>query len=51
MIIPDYQYTPQLIPAIAALVGSRLYPGVLGSLAAVRCVAVCLCGNTSRTGF
>jgi hypothetical protein len=31
MIHPDYQYTPQLIPAMAALVGSGLYPGVLGS--------------------
>ena len=31
MIHPDYQYTPQLIPAMAALVGSGLYPCVLGS--------------------
>ncbi len=31
MIHPDYQYTPQLIPAIAALVASGLYPCVLGS--------------------
>ena len=26
MIHPDYQYTPQLIPAMAALVGSRTLP-------------------------
>ena len=31
MIHPDYQYTPKLIPAMAALVGSGLYPCVLGS--------------------
>src|SRR5258708_23817620 len=31
MIHPDYQYTPQLIPAIAALGASRLYPCLLGS--------------------
>jgi len=31
MIHPDYQYTPQLIPAMAALVASGLYPCVLGS--------------------
>src|SRR5437867_6964609 len=31
MIHPDYQYTPQLIPAIAALVASGLYPCVLAS--------------------
>src|SRR5437868_15514375 len=31
MIHPDYQYTPQLIPATAPLVGSGLYPRVLGS--------------------
>jgi glycosyltransferase involved in cell wall biosynthesis len=31
MIHPDYQYTPQLIPAMAALVASRLYPCVLAS--------------------
>src|ERR1700758_2372471 len=31
MIHPDYQYTPQLIPAIAALVASGLYPCVLSS--------------------
>src|SRR5256714_12797371 len=31
MIHPDYQYTPLLIPAMAALVGSGLYPCVLGS--------------------
>src|SRR6266576_4316366 len=31
MIHPDYQYTPQLIPAMAALVGSGLYTCVLGS--------------------
>jgi glycosyltransferase involved in cell wall biosynthesis len=31
MIHPDYQYTPQLIPPIAALVASGLYPCVLAS--------------------
>jgi glycosyltransferase involved in cell wall biosynthesis len=31
MIHPDYQYTPQLIPAIASLVASGLYPCVLAS--------------------
>ena len=31
MMHPDYQYTPRLIPAIAAMVASGLYPCVLGS--------------------
>jgi len=31
MIHPDYQYTPLLIPAMVALIGSGLYPCVLGS--------------------
>src|SRR6476659_3206953 len=31
MIHPDYQYTPQLIPAMASLIASGLYPCVLGS--------------------
>ncbi|MFH2098389.1 MAG: glycosyltransferase family 2 protein [Pseudomonadota bacterium] len=31
MVHPDYQYTPLLINAMAALVGSGLYPCVLGS--------------------
>src|ERR1700730_13047612 len=31
MIHPDYQYTPQLIPAMAALVASGLYPCMLAS--------------------
>src|SRR5712664_2983962 len=31
MIHPDYQYTPQLIPAMAALAASGLYPCVLAS--------------------
>src|SRR6266705_3528014 len=31
MIHPDYQYTPKLIPAMAGLVVSGLYPCVLGS--------------------
>jgi glycosyltransferase involved in cell wall biosynthesis len=31
MIHPDYQYTPQLIPAMAGLVANGLYPCVLGS--------------------
>src|SRR6266700_2104915 len=31
MIHPDYQYTPHLLPAMASLVGSGLYPCVLAS--------------------
>lgn len=31
MVHPDYQYTPKLIPAMAGLVGSGIYPCVLGS--------------------
>src|SRR3954469_12263594 len=31
MIPPDYQYTPQLLPAMASMVGSGLYPCVLAS--------------------
>ena len=31
MIHPDYQYTPALIPAMASLVASGLYPCVLGT--------------------
>src|ERR1700747_1705460 len=31
MIHPDYQYTPYLLPAMASLVASGLYPCVLGS--------------------
>lgn len=31
MIHPDYQYTPQLIPAIASLVATGLYPCMLAS--------------------
>jgi glycosyltransferase involved in cell wall biosynthesis len=31
MIHPDYQYTPQLLPAMASLVASSLYPCVLAS--------------------
>ena len=31
MVHPDYQYTPKLIPAMASLVASELYPCVLGS--------------------
>ena len=31
MIHPDYQYTPHLIPAMAAMVATGLYPCVLGS--------------------
>jgi glycosyltransferase involved in cell wall biosynthesis len=31
MIHPDYQYTPALLPAMASLVASGLYPCVLGS--------------------
>src|SRR6059058_1059606 len=31
MIHPDYQYTPQILPAMVSLVASGLYPCVLGS--------------------
>jgi hypothetical protein len=31
MIHPDYQYMPQLIPTMASLVESGLYPGMLAS--------------------
>ena len=31
MVHPDYQYTPQLIPAMASMVAGGLYPCVLGS--------------------
>ena len=31
MVHPDYQYTPKLIPAMAALIGNGLYACVLGS--------------------
>lgn len=31
MVHPDYQYTPKLIPAMASLIASGLYPCVLGS--------------------
>lgn len=31
MVHPDYQYTPKLVPAMAAMIGSGLYHCVLGS--------------------
>lgn len=31
MVHPDYQYTPKLIPAMAALIANGLYPCVIGS--------------------
>jgi len=31
MVHPDYQYTPMLIPAMASMIGNRLYHCVLGS--------------------
>ncbi len=31
MVHPDYQYTPKLVPAMAAIIGNGLYPCVLGS--------------------
>jgi len=31
MVHPDYQYTPKLIPAMASMIASDLYPCVLGS--------------------
>jgi len=41
MIHPDYQYTPKLIPAMAGLVASGLYPCVLASR---------ILGGTARAG-
>ena len=51
MIHPDYQYTPKLLPAMASMVASGLYPCVLASriLGAARCEAECRSGNTSPT--
>src|SRR3954466_4937140 len=31
MVHPDYQYTPKLIPALAAMIGNGLYSCVIGS--------------------
>lgn len=31
MLHPDYQYTPMLIPAMASIIGNKLYPVVFGS--------------------
>lgn len=31
MVHPDYQYTPKLIPAMASMIGQKLYPCILGS--------------------
>ena len=31
MLHPDYQYTPQLIPAMASIIANDVYPVVLGS--------------------
>ena len=31
MVHPDYQYTPKLVPAMAAIIGNELYACVLGS--------------------
>src|SRR5215213_10025972 len=31
MVHPDYQYTPQLIPAMVSIIGNDLHPCVLGS--------------------
>src|ERR1700674_3307889 len=53
MIHPDYQYTPALIPAMASMVATGLYPCLLAprilGTGALR--AECLCGNTSPTVF
>jgi glycosyltransferase involved in cell wall biosynthesis len=54
MVHPDYQYTPKLVPAMAALIGNQLYPCVLGSRIlggyALRGVG-CPSGNTLPTDF
>ena len=31
MVHPDYQYTPQLIPAMVSMIATGFYPCVLGS--------------------
>jgi len=51
MIHPDYQYTPQLIPAMASLVASGLYPVyLLRAFSGEGHFAVaCRGGNTSQT--
>ena len=41
MLHPDYQYTPKLIPAMVHIIGSDLYPVVLGSR---------ILGNGARKG-
>lgn len=41
MVHPDYQYTPQLIPAMASLIGNGVYTCVLGSR---------ILGGTARHG-
>jgi glycosyltransferase involved in cell wall biosynthesis len=41
MLHPDYQYTPQLIPAMVSIIGSGLYPVVFGSR---------ILGNSALTG-
>src|SRR5659263_15769 len=41
MLHPDYQYTPQLIPAMVCIIGSGLYPVVFGSR---------ILGNSALTG-
>ena len=51
MVHPDYQYTPKLIPAMAAMIASGLYPSVIGSriLGGERSRAACRSGATSPT--
>jgi glycosyltransferase involved in cell wall biosynthesis len=41
MLHPDYQYPPQLIPAMVSIIGSGLYPVVFGSR---------ILGNSAITG-
>ncbi|TAL75846.1 MAG: glycosyltransferase family 2 protein, partial [Bacteroidetes bacterium] len=41
MLHPDYQYTPQLIPAMVSIIGSGLFPVVFGSR---------ILGKSARTG-
>ncbi len=50
---PDYQYTPKLIPVMASMVTSGLYPCVLdrGYWAAEHCAGGCHGGITSPTAF
>ncbi|MDT8870532.1 glycosyltransferase [Komagataeibacter rhaeticus] len=52
MLHPDYQYSPRLIRAMAAMLTSGHYDGVIASriLGKGRCRVACRCTNTWQTG-